>query len=126
MRKQFLVVLRHAPYGRLDAAEAVRHLNGAVANGLTATALLLEDGVYLAKAGHVATPGWTDLSSALQQTLQGGEVGAEQHDHVAVYAHAAALRARGLGEADLVLGCRIADDAAAAELVATADATLVY
>ncbi len=126
MSTQFLVVLRHVPYGRLDAAEAVRHLSGAAANGLTPSALLLDDGVYLAKAGQVVGPGWSDLAAALQQVLHGGEAGAEQWSHVAVYAHAQALQARGLAQADLVPGCQIADDATVAELVASADATLIY
>lgn len=57
MAKRFLIVLRHAPYGRLDAAEAVRHLNGAAAHGLEAGLLLLGDGIYLAKAGQTAAVG---------------------------------------------------------------------
>lgn len=65
MGKRFLIVLRHAPYGRLDAAEAVRHLSGASANGFEAALLLLDDGVYLAKSGQVAAPGWTELAAAL-------------------------------------------------------------
>ncbi|MBI3979676.1 MAG: DsrE family protein [Chloroflexi bacterium] len=124
MSKPFLIVLRHAPYGRLDGAEVVRHLNGAVASGLDAAALLLGDGVYLAKAGQVAAPGWTELAAALAHALRAA--GADGGPPVAVYVHAPALQTRGLTEADLVPGCRIAQDTAAADLIAAAVATLVY
>ena len=125
MRKQFLIVLRHAPYGRLDAAEAVRHLNGALSNGLDARLLLLDDGVYLARAGQEPAPGWTGLSSALEQTLAAGVRDAERPDRIVV-AHQPSLATRGLSSDDLITGCEIADDEAAARLLATADATLIY
>lgn len=124
MGKQLLIVLRHAPYGRLDAAEAVRHLNGAVANGLEATLLLVDDGVYLARAGQVAAPGWTELSAALEQALRAAARSGPPAARV--FALAAALEARGLAETQLVPGCRVVDEGAAAELLGDADATLVY
>lgn len=125
MDKRFLIVLRHAPYGRIDAAEAVRHLNGAKANGFQATLLLLEDGVHLAKAGQIAAPGWTDLAAALGQTL-GGRFDPARELPAEVYALESAMRARGLTVDDLVPGCALADDATAAGLLAAADATLIY
>ena len=125
MDKRFLIVLRHAPYGRIDAAEAVRHLNGAKANGFQATLLLLEDGVYLAKAGQIAAPGWTDLAAALEQTL-GSRFDPDRELPAEVYAHESAMHARGLTVDDLVPGCVLADDATAAGLLAAADATLIY
>ena len=125
MDKRFLIVLRHAPYGRIDAAEAVRHLNGAAANGFQATLLLLDDGVYLAKAGQVPSPGWTDLAAALAQAL-GESTGQATERRVEVYSHEAATRARGLTVGDLVPGCALADDTTAAGLLASAHATLVY
>jgi sulfur relay (sulfurtransferase) DsrF/TusC family protein len=125
MRKQFLIILRHAPYGRLAAAEAVRHLNGAVANGLDTRLLLMGDGVYLARAGQEPAPGWTGLSSALEQALtsRGGDA---ERPACAVFALQPSLETRGLSTADLVAGCEIADENAAARLLAGADATLIY
>lgn len=126
MGKRFLVILRHAPYGRLDAAEAVRHLSGASTNGFEASLLLLDDGVYLARAGQVAAPGWTELAAALTEALRSREAAVGPRRGVAVFAHATAMQTRGLAEADLVPGCQLADDGAAAELLAAADAALVY
>lgn len=125
MRKQLLIVLRHAPYGRLDAAEAVRHLNGAVANGLDARLLLLDDGVYLARAGQQPAPGWTALAPTLEQALSGGATATER-PICAAFAHQASLAARGLVGANLVTGCEVADDRVMASLLASADATLIY
>lgn len=126
MSKTFLIVLQHGPYGRLDAAEAVRHLNGAASSGLRAAALLLGDGVYLAKAGQRAVSGWTDLGAALARTLQASKGTTADAPAVAAYAHGPSLEARGLRAGDLVAGCAVADDATAADLLTGADFTLVY
>jgi len=126
MAKRFLIVLRHAPYGRLDAAEAVRHLNGAAAEGLDTALLLQGDGVYLTKASQAPAPGWTDLSAALAQALRTAEEAQRERGRVEVYVAAGDLASRGLGQGDLVSGCQLADESVAAELLARADATLVY
>lgn len=125
MAKQLLIVLRHAPYGRLDAAEAVRYLNGATVHGLDAALLLLDDGVYLAKADQVPAPGWTELSGALAETLRSAE--AQGGDRSCqVFAHGPALRARGVSDTQIIAGCKIIDDEAAANLLAIADASLIF
>lgn len=127
MPKTLCIVLRKAPYGSLDAAEAVRHLGGALSNGLCPVGLLVDDGVYLARAGQQGAGGWTNLGAALEDLLaqtatdpDGGERSA------AVYVHGPSLRVRGLSEADLVPGCRVVDETEAAVVVGRADATLVY
>lgn len=126
MAKRFLIVLRHAPYGRLDAAEAVRHLNGAAAEGLDTALLLQADGVYLTKASQAPPAGWTDLSAALAQALRTAEEARRERGQVEVYVAAGDLASRGLALGDLVPGCELADEPVAAELLARADATLVY
>ncbi len=128
MSKTVCVILRQAPYGSLDAAEAVRHLGGALANGHCPIGLLLDDGVYLAKGGQQAdAAGWTDLSSALTSLLaeSAGEPRGEQR-RAEIYVHGPSLRVRGLAETDLVTGCQVVDDAETAALLGRADATLVY
>ena len=127
MAKTVCVVLRKPPYGSLDAAEAIRHLQGALANGLCPVGLLLDDGVYLAKAGQQASGGWTDLSAALADLMRqtAGDPGGETRQ-AGVYAHEPSLRARGLTLSDLVPGIRPVPDSDAAALLAQADATLVY
>ena len=70
------ILVHRPPYGRIHAAEAIRHLNGASAYGLKVTAILLGDGVYLAKRSQApGTTGWTDLSSALHDSLGHADAG---------------------------------------------------
>jgi sulfur relay (sulfurtransferase) DsrF/TusC family protein len=127
MSRSLTIVLRRAPYGGIHAAEAVRHLNGGVANGLETSLLLLDDGVYLARADQIAAPGWTSLSDVLGQVLRYRPRLPGGADNQAwVYAHGAALAARGLGERDLVPGVEAVDDEGAALLLAGSDATIVY
>ncbi len=128
MAKTICVILRKGPYGSLDAAEVVRHLGGALSNGHCPVGLLVDDGVYLARAGQQAAgTGWTDLATALTdllgQTAADPEGGARR---AAVHVHGPSLRARGLRTNDLVSGCQVVDDAETAALVGQADATLVY
>lgn len=139
MSKSVTVVLRRAPYGGLQAAEAVRHLNGGVANGMETSLLLLGDGVYVARQGQAAAPGWTSLSEVLVQVMKyrprrpsapGGSGAAVDRDggenQAWVYVHGGALAERGLGEGDLVPGVEVVDDEGAALLVAGSAATIVY
>lgn len=128
MCKTLCVVVRQPPYGRLAAAEAVRHLAGALASGLRAVGLLVDDGVYLAKAGQLPVAGgWTDLSRALADLLAQSSAAPDgTARRVDLWVHGPSLRSRGLGAADLVAGCTVVDDAEAAAIVGRADATLVY
>jgi len=121
------VILRKPPYGSLDAAEAIRHLSGALTNGLCPVGLLVDDGVYLAKAGHQAAGGWTDLSGALgdllAQTATDLDGGVRR---ATLYVHGPSLTTRGLDAADLLPGCHLVDETEAAAVVGRANATLVY
>jgi sulfur relay (sulfurtransferase) DsrF/TusC family protein len=94
----------------MQAAEAIRHLNGAVASGVKVTTILMGDGIYLGKEGQeTETTGWTSLSAALKQTLKGGPQ---------VYAHEPSLQERGLSLEHLVPGIQTTDDVAMATLLA--------
>lgn len=127
MPKTMCVVLRQAPYGRLDAAEAIRHLSGALAHGVTPVGLLVDDGVYLAKVGQRVSGGWMNLSTALADLLANIAGSTDEELRRAIVAvHEPSLRLRGLVETELVSGCRVVDDAEAAVLIGHAHATLVY
>lgn len=127
VQKTVCVILRQPPYGSLNAAETIRHLAGALANGFSAVGLLIDDGVYLARAGHRATEGWLDLSGSIADLLARPTSRPDQEVGRAVVAvHGPSLRLRGLAETDLAPGCRVVDDAEAAILIGQAQATLVY
>lgn len=113
MDRSVCVLISQAPYGTVHAAEAVRHVNGALAEGLRAVALLVDDGVWLAcKGQEAAGTGFVSLAGALQAALEkpGGPV-------PRVVVHQPSLAARGLSPADLIPGVELVDNAGLAAVV---------
>jgi len=89
----------------------VRHVNGALTEGFAGVALLIDDGVWLARKGQSAgETRFTSLSDAVTAALQkaGGPV-----PRVAV--HSPSLHERGLSPEELILGVELVDDAGVAE-----------
>jgi len=119
------IVIRRAPYGTLGAAEGVRHLIGAAHAGMAVCAVLVDDGVYLAKQGQdPGGTGWTSLSGALGQALGSGPTGASAPARA--YVHRPSAETRGLDHLDLVPGVEWIDEARFAALLASAEALLVF
>lgn len=107
MKPSICVLISQAPYGTVHAAEAVRHVNGALSEGFDAVAVLVDDGVWLARDGQRAEgTGFTALSAALAASLNkpGGPV-------PRVLVDSASLERRGLGASDLVPGIEVTDRA---------------
>lgn len=128
MAQSLCVILRKAPYGVVNAAEALRHVNGGVTYGLRTTALLLDDGVYAARDHHKSQgKEWTLLSNVMKTTLEfstrlpGGDT---NQAHILV--HEPSLKARGLAPQDLVPGVELASDEEVAQVLSKAEAILVY
>ncbi len=119
------IVIRKAPYGTLSAAEGVRHLIGAAQAGMSAYAILVDDGIYLAKHGQdPGDTGWTSLSGALGQSLGSGTTGSSAR--AGVYMHRPSAETRGLDHIDIVPGVELIDDAQLAAVLASADALLIF
>ncbi len=119
------IMIRRAPYGSLAAAEGVRHLLGAGGCGISAAALLVDDGVYLAKHGQDSDgTGWISLSGTLQKALD--PAGAGVSPQVRVYVHRPSVHQRGLNDLDLIAGMELIDDHQLAALLATADGLLIF
>jgi len=73
MTKDILIVVRHGPYGGFQAAEGLRHANGALSLGFRPIVVLVDDGVYLAQAGQ--NPGssqWLALSETFEEIIARG------------------------------------------------------
>lgn len=73
MTKDILIVVRHGPYGGFQAAEGLRHANGALSLGFRPIVVLVDDGVYLAQAGQ--NPGssqWLALSETFEEIIAWG------------------------------------------------------
>jgi sulfur relay (sulfurtransferase) DsrF/TusC family protein len=128
MAKSICIVVRKAPYGSMDAAEAVRHINGALSAGLDTRAVLTGDGVYLAVPGQRAEEaGWTSLSEALRVAVSSGApLGGGAANRPRVCASRSALEERGIELGRVAGGIEVLDDAGVAELITGSDATLLF
>lgn len=118
MEDSLCILVRTGPYGTIHAAEALRHLNGAVASGVKVTTILMGDGIYLGKEGQeTETTGWTSLSVALKQTLK---------DRPRVYAHEPSLQERGLSIDELVVGVQTIDDVEMANVLGRSEWLMIF
>jgi sulfur relay (sulfurtransferase) DsrF/TusC family protein len=122
MADQLCIVVHRPPYGGIYAAEAVRHLNGATAQCLEAIAILVGDGVYVARAGQdPGATGWTALAPALEGALEGGESGSPR-----LWVDEESLRARGVPVESLIPGTIPVNEHTIADLVSKARWVMVY
>lgn len=113
MAKSVCIMVRHAPYGMIHAAEAVRHINGAVANGFDTTAVFIADGVYGVKTQQDETEtGFTNLGKALTDAL------AKMEPKANIMVHRFSAGMRGLSEEDILPGVKWIDDAELADIMA--------
>lgn len=115
--KSVAIMLKRAPYGDLNAAEAVRHALGAVGMELKTDLLLVDGGVLLAKQGqNAAGTGFTNLEDPLRDCLEMG---------VAVYADSSSVREWRLNAREILEGVRIVPRKEIARLVNEAETTVV-
>ena len=126
--KRMTIVVRRAPYGTIDAAEAIRHAAGGLSFQVPTTLLLIEDGVYVAKGGQQPEGlGYLSLSRALEEYLTRrahDQEGREMAGSVVV--HGPSARERGLAPEDLILEAKVVEEAETAQLLAESGWTLVY
>ena len=115
---KIVMILRRAPYGDINAAEAVRHAMGGAADELTVDLILVDSGVLLAKKGQDDTDtGFTNLEGTLKDCIDMG---------VEVYADKASVREQHLESADIVDGVKLASAAEIAELMQEAKTTMIF
>ena len=121
MAKSVCIMVRRAPYGVIQAAEAVRHINGAVANGFVTTAVFVDDGVYVLKAEQNAQgTTFTDLGAAISDTL------AKPEPRAQILAHRTSAALRGLSDDDLISGVTWISDSELAELIAATPNVMLF
>ncbi|MHB9144516.1 MAG: DsrE family protein [Symbiobacteriia bacterium] len=122
MQPSICVLISQAPYGVVHAAEGLRHVNGALANGFSAVALFVDEGVWTVHKGQQAgVTGFTSLSGAMADALQkaGGPV-------PRLVVHRPSMEARGLTPEELVPGAELVDDAGMARIITSTQFLLRY
>lgn len=126
MTKDILIVVRRGPYGDFQAAEGLRHINGAMSLGFRPIVVLLDDGVYLARIGQ--NPGqsqWLALSETLEEIIARGLY--EKKDAPAeFYVEKESLLKRGLTSAELVEDLEPIDHQKVSELMAANRHQLIF
>jgi sulfur relay (sulfurtransferase) DsrF/TusC family protein len=112
------VILTKAPYGDIQAAEAVRHAMGATGEEIEVKLLLVDDGVYLAKKGQdEATSGYTNLGETLKDIIDlGGEVFVEK----------GSLKDSGLETGDIIEGLNIVNGYELSQILLDVDKTMIF
>jgi sulfur relay (sulfurtransferase) DsrF/TusC family protein len=116
------MIIRRAPYGTIHAAEAARHINGALSNGLETVVVLVEDGVHLARNNQRAdSVGWTSLSDTIVQAIKG-----KNGSLVKLYLHDESARSRGLAPAMFIEGVTTASEEEIAGMIAEAPCTMIF
>jgi sulfur relay (sulfurtransferase) DsrF/TusC family protein len=126
MNRDILIVVRHGHYGGFQAAEALRHTNGSLSLGFRPVVVLIDDGVYLARAGqHTGQSEWLSLGATLEEIIARGLY--EKKDSPAeFYVDSGSLRQRGLTPEDLVEGLEPIDHAKIADSMARHRLQLIF
>ena len=126
MSKDILIVVRKGPYGGFQAAEAMRHTNGAISLGFRPIVVLMDDGVYLAKEGQEPNQSqWLSLGETLEEIIIRGLY--EKKDNPAeFYVEEESLLQRGLNKEDLVESLQAVDHNKVSELMANNPLQLIF
>jgi sulfur relay (sulfurtransferase) DsrF/TusC family protein len=126
MTKDILIVVRHGPYSGFQAAEALRHANGAMSLGFRPIVVLLDDGIYLAKAGQYSGESqWLTLGETLEEIIARGLY--EKKDAPAeFYVEKDSLVKRGIDLEELVEDLELIDNQKISELMAVNRLQLVF
>jgi sulfur relay (sulfurtransferase) DsrF/TusC family protein len=112
------IILRRPPYGTVDASEAVRHLLGALTEGMSAQLILVDGGVAAARRGQNAgETGYLSMESGISDCI---DMGAE------VYVDGKSMEDAWFKAGDLVEGVRISSSAEIAEILRTSDTTMIF
>ena len=112
------IILRRAPYGTIDAPEAIRHALGAVTDELPVQLILVDGGVHAARKGQdTGTTGYLSAEEGIRDCLDMG---------VTVYVDGRSLKDAGISASDLVDGVTVAVDGELASIMKNSGTTMIF
>lgn len=112
------IVLRMPPYGTVDAPEAIRHALGGITEEMSVNLVLIDGGVNVARKGQDVSN--TEYSSIEEEIRDCIDMGVE------VFADRVSLRDEGLDQQEIVEGVRVISGSEMAELLSSADVTMIF
>ena len=113
----FTIIINEAPYGKERALSALRYAATCDIEGHKVKIWLFENGVYVAKKGQKSLKGLINYGQLLENLIQGG---------VEVKACVVCVEARGITQADLVEGVKIATVHELVEWTVNSDKVIVF
>jgi tRNA 2-thiouridine synthesizing protein D len=113
----FTIIINEAPYGKERALSALRYAATCDIEGHKVKIWLFENGVYVAKKGQKSLQGLINYGQLLENLIQGG---------VEVKACVVCVEARGITQADLVEGVKIATVHELVEWTVNSDKVIVF
>jgi tRNA 2-thiouridine synthesizing protein D len=113
----FTIIINEAPYAKERAMSALRFAWTADLEGHKIKIWLFENGVYLAKKGQKPAQGLTNYGETLENLIKGS---------VEVKACVVCVEARGLTQADLLEGVKIATVHELVEWTVNSDKVIVF
>jgi tRNA 2-thiouridine synthesizing protein D len=113
----FTVIIYEAPYNKERALSALRFAFTADLEGHTVRIWLFENGVYLAKKGQKPAQGLTNYGQLLEDLVKGG---------MEVKACVVCADARGITQAELIDGVKLATIHDLAEWTANSDKVITF
>ncbi len=122
---ELCILVRTAPYSKINAAEAVRHINGAVANDVKTSVVFVDGGVYCLKDNQdMGDSGFTSISAAVKQIIGTAKIG--EGDTLKIYTHKGSLEECGIGDDKMLSGFELVDDKGLAMVVGCAKTLMIF
>jgi len=112
------MILRKPPYGDINAAEALRHVMGAIDAELDINLILVDGGVLLAKKGQDQSgSGFTNLEKTLQVCI---------NMEIKVYADESSIKDQHLELTDILDNVKVINSSETAEIIKVVETTLIF
>ena len=109
MNKDILIIVRRSPYSSFQAAEGLRHANGAISLGFRPILVLVDDGVYLAMTSQNPKQSqWLSLGDTLEEVIARGLYEIKENP-AEFYVENESLLKRNLAQEDLVEELEVID-----------------